>query len=139
MSKKVETINDITETVRNVVPDQKHHDGFGLNDLVTIECDDRDPDAGGASHNYVLKMKGVGVVGAVQFQHGARTLATSKPGALDAVLLAVVLDRFESFQAGPFASRENAIVITKLEEALMWIGKRTRDRARRGVLGKNKK
>jgi hypothetical protein len=31
--------------------------------------------------------------------------------------------------------RENAIVITKLEESLMWLNKRTADRQARGVEG----
>ena len=34
-----------------------------------------------------------------------------------------------------FACRENAIAITKLEEALMWLEKRTRDREEREVEG----
>ena len=36
-----------------------------------------------------------------------------------------------------FPSRENALTITKLEEALMWQEKRTKDRVERGVEGKN--
>lgn len=34
-----------------------------------------------------------------------------------------------------FPCRENSIVITKLEEALMWLDKRTADRVARGVEG----
>ena len=34
--------------------------------------------------------------------------------------------------------RENSIAITKLEEALMWLRKRTEDREERGVEGYNK-
>lgn len=36
-----------------------------------------------------------------------------------------------------FPCRENAVTITKLEEALMWQGKRTQDREERGVEGKD--
>jgi len=36
-----------------------------------------------------------------------------------------------------FPCRENAITITKLEEALMWQNKRTSDRVDRGVEGRN--
>lgn len=36
-----------------------------------------------------------------------------------------------------FPCRENSIVITKLEEALLWLGKRKVDREKRGVEGKN--
>ena len=34
------------------------------------------------------------------------------------------------------ACRENSLAITKLEEALMWLNARTRDRRERGVEGK---
>ena len=36
-----------------------------------------------------------------------------------------------------FPCRENAMTITKLDEALMWQEKRTKDRLKRGVEGKN--
>lgn len=36
-----------------------------------------------------------------------------------------------------FPCRENSLAITKLEEALLWLEKRTADRERRGVEGKN--
>ncbi len=51
-------------------------------------------------------------------------------------LLEVVLDRLRAFQRGKCACRENAIAITHLEEALLWLQQRTRDRIRRGVEGK---
>lgn len=38
-----------------------------------------------------------------------------------------------------FACRENAIAITKLEEALLWLGKRKADRISRGVEGLNQR
>lgn len=37
-----------------------------------------------------------------------------------------------------FPCRENAMVITKLDEALMWLNKRKQDRISRGVEGENK-
>lgn len=52
-------------------------------------------------------------------------------------LIAMVIDRLESFQASEFKCRENAIAITKLEEALLWLRKRTMDRERRMVEGTN--
>lgn len=49
-------------------------------------------------------------------------------------VLAMLIDRMYWLQT--LAScRENAIVITKLEEALMWLNKRTADRVKRGVEG----
>ena len=50
-------------------------------------------------------------------------------------LIAIVIDRLHCFQESEFKCRENAIAITKLEEALMWLRKRTNDRAKRGVKG----
>lgn len=54
-------------------------------------------------------------------------------------LLAIQIDRLRSFQAGQYACRENAIALTHLEDALMWLQKRTRDRLARGVEGTNAK
>jgi len=50
-------------------------------------------------------------------------------------LIAMVLDRLQSFQESEYKCRENAIAVTKLEEALMWLRKRTTDRETRGVEG----
>lgn len=123
-----------------------HFDGFGLNDRLTIERDERDPGAGNASHDYKFWLEPAPnevvdrtCVGFVQFQHGPRHESGSKPGALDPALVAVLLDRYRAFQAGPFACRENALVITKLEEALHWMSARARARTQQGVLGKNQR
>lgn len=115
-----------------------HHDGFGLNDSIAIVADERDSDGGGASHNYSLLLDG-SEVGALSYQHGARGTPGSVDGLTDEAVLAVVLDRYRGFQSGPFACRENAIVITKIEEAMHWIHARARTRAAQGVLGKNAK
>lgn len=53
-------------------------------------------------------------------------------------LLAIVIDRLQSFQKSEYSCRENACAITKLEEALMWLRKRTQDREDRGVEGTHK-
>jgi len=50
-------------------------------------------------------------------------------------LIVICIDRLESFQAGPLGNRENQMAITKLEEALMWLNKRTADRKMRAVEG----
>ncbi len=50
-------------------------------------------------------------------------------------LLAIQIDRLRSFQAGPFSCRENAIALTHIEEALMWLQRRTVARIKRGVEG----
>jgi len=128
------------------VEKQDHHDGLGLNDALTILVDERDPACGNASHKYRGEMVtfvspegdiGTRTVVSVDFQHGARNLPDSTPGAADAALLTILLDRYRGFQAGPFACRENALVITKLEEALLWMKHRAFARHAQGVLGKN--
>lgn len=50
-------------------------------------------------------------------------------------LLNIVLERLSGFQKSNFRCRENAVAITKIEEALMWLRKRTDGRERRGVEG----
>lgn len=60
-------------------------------------------------------------------------------GITNEALLAVLIDRMRGFQSGQFACRENAIALTHLEEALMWLQKRTRDRMARGVEGTHQK
>jgi hypothetical protein len=50
-------------------------------------------------------------------------------------LIAMVICRLESFQKSEYSCRENAVAITKLEEALLWLRKRTMGREKRKVLG----
>lgn len=50
-------------------------------------------------------------------------------------LIAMVICRLEHFQKSQYGCRENALAITKLEEALLWLRKRTMGRERRGVEG----
>lgn len=114
-----------------------HHDGHGLNESITIEADPVGP--GNASHRYTLYVGAPDsdnqLVGKIQFQEGPRNVAGSKAGVTEAALLAVLIDRLQGFQAGPYACRENAIQLTKLEEVLHWTKARADARAKRGVLG----
>lgn len=50
-------------------------------------------------------------------------------------LIAMVIERLNGFQNSEFKCRENAVAITKLEEGLMWLRKRTTDREIRNVEG----
>lgn len=54
-------------------------------------------------------------------------------------LLDIVIHRLEGFQSGDFACRENAIALTHLQTALLWLAKRTNDRIKRGVEGTSAK
>lgn len=55
-------------------------------------------------------------------------------GATNEALLAVLIHRLQ-FLNGKFPCRENSLAITKMQEALMWLEKRTADRITRGVEG----
>ncbi len=58
-------------------------------------------------------------------------------GVMNEDLIAVVIDRMRGFQSGDYACRDNALALTKLEEALMWLRNRTNSREARGVEGTN--
>lgn len=64
------------------------------------------------------------------------TLHTIADGTTNEEVLTMLIDRMKYLQA-KFPCRENAIVITKLEESLMWLEKRTADRKARNVEGKH--
>jgi hypothetical protein len=66
---------------------------------------------------------------------GTTELKTVNDGTTNEELLEVLIDRMNYLQ-GKFPCRENAIVITKLQESLMWLEKRTADRKKRNVEGK---
>lgn len=56
-------------------------------------------------------------------------------GAFVETVIAAALQRIEYYQASRFACRENALAITKLQEALHWLNHRTASREERGVEG----
>lgn len=53
-------------------------------------------------------------------------------------LISMVICRLEHFQKSEFACRENSLAITKLEEAMLWLRKRTMGREQRGIEGTHK-
>ena len=70
----------------------------------------------------------------INFQNGPIKEAGVN-GVMNEDLISIVIDRMRSFQSSEYACRENALALTKLEEALMWLEKRTADRELRGVEG----
>jgi len=70
----------------------------------------------------------------VHFQEGP-IRETGVNGVSNEALLAVLIDRLETFQKGQFSCPENAKALTKLEEAGLWLHKRTMNRTVRGVEG----
>jgi hypothetical protein len=69
---------------------------------------------------------------------GSSELKTISDGTTNEEVLEVLIDRM-NFLNGKFPCRENSIVITHLETALLWLEKRTNDRLKRAVEGKNLK
>jgi hypothetical protein len=112
------------------------------NDRLTIAVRD-EPGPGGANHRY--EIGGFDVRGApegsgyvvLNFQNGPINEAGVN-GITHEVLLAILCDRLRAFQRGPFACRENALALTKLEEAQHWLLHRTMKRMAAGVEGTHK-
>lgn len=94
---------------------------------------------GGAYHKYSISYdsKGDGYISnhVITFQNGARKINGSTNGIIDTDLLEIVRHRLQCFQAGEFHTRENAIALNHIEEALLWMNKRVEDRIERNVLG----
>lgn len=91
--------------------------------------------AGGAPHHYRIRgFAGRGGEVDLVFQNGP-IVEQGVNGITHETLMAIVIDRLEMFQKGPYACRENAIALTKFQEGVMWLQKRTRDRMVRGVEG----
>lgn len=78
------------------------------------------------------------LVGNVNFQKGP-IKEHGVNGVANEDLIAMVICRLEYFQQSEFSSRDNAMAITKLEEALLWLRKRTIGRENRGVEGTSQK
>lgn len=114
------------------------------NDRLTITVAD-EPGAGGANHIYEVTgfdeganfVAGLGHI-TISFQNGPIS-ENGVNGLTQEVLLAIVSDRLRSFQAGQFACRENALALTKIEEAQHWLYSRTLSRMQRGVEGTHQK
>lgn len=124
------------------------HKVNGLNEAIEITADGAGH--GGASHEYVLALPNHAST-TLHFQNGPIATPADFNGLTNEALLAVLIDRMRGFQhgrnpdgsfdfnsRGKFACRENALALTALEEALMWLQKRTLDRMRRGVEGTHK-
>ena len=94
-----------------------------------------EPSHGGASHEYRIFEEGLSIQnGNIKFQKGP-VKEHGVNGCFHEDLIAIVIDRLQSFQNGDFACRENSNAIIKLEEALHWLNHRTNDRQKRGVEG----
>ena len=113
-----------------------------VNDQIRIEVMD-EPGQGGACHEYQLSwpLKGSHDGFAdlrIGFQNGP-IAEYGVNGVTQEALLAILIDRLECFQAGPYACLENAVALTHLEEAMKALLSRTKARMARGVEGTHEK
>lgn len=111
------------------------HKVNGLNESLTILVLD-EPGVGGANHEYQILNTDNNIHCDIGFQNGPIAEAgVGVNGISNEALLAVVEDRLKCFQDGFYACRENAIALTKIQEAMHWLHHRTRERVQRGVEG----
>jgi hypothetical protein len=104
------------------------------NDQIKITVRDQ-PGAGGANHEYEIALPdGSGV--RISFQNGP-IAENGVNGITQEVLLAIIIDRLQSFQNGPFASKHNADALFHAQMAQAALLDRTLERMGRGVEGKS--
>ncbi len=130
MTEKQDWQQGVREIVRHQVGD--------INSKIEITAAPDTHGRGGGCHQYrVSHVREGHVMGLanVKFHMGGMT-GDSPNGVTDEALLCILIDRLERFQRGELGNRHNALALTKLEEALLWLQERTRDRQRRGVEGK---
>jgi len=121
---------------------------IGTQKYTQVICKDEpnSVNGGGACHSYAVlpteadfSKDAAGIqLATVNFQNGPIKEAGVN-GCHNEDLLAIVIDRLEHFQKGSFACRENALALTKLEEAMHWLRHRTSAREARGVEGTSQK
>lgn len=134
------------------MPEITSHKVNGLNEALRINIVDT-PGQGNACHKYQIEpveletanettptetSRLINAVCRIKFQEGP-IQEVGINGISNEALLAVVEHRLQGFQSGDFACRENALALTKIQEAVMWLHKRTRDRMARGVEGTHQK
>lgn len=124
------------------------HKVNGLNDGLTITVLD-EPGQGGANHVYSITALGEGWqdheegqaivnLADIAFQNGP-VQEFGINGISHEVLLAIIIDRLRSFQAGPFKNDFNERALHYTEMALMYLHSRTIERLNRGVEGTSQK
>jgi hypothetical protein len=73
----------------------------------------------------------------IQFIEKDAAMNTLNDGTTNEEVLSMLIDRLK-FLGEKLPCRENSIAVTKCEEALLWLNKRTQDRRERGVEGTSK-
>lgn len=109
------------------------------NDSISLLVLD-DPGAGGANHEYLAAFTdktGLPHQTRISFQNGP-IAEKGVNGLTQEVLLAIVIDRLEAFQRGPFACKDNEDALQMIKGGLTCLLKRTQRRMAQGVEGTHK-
>lgn len=99
-----------------------------------------EPGQGNACHEYFITTDWIGGGGKglndlrLSFQNGPLK-EVGVNGITHEALLAILIDRLQGFQSGPYACQDNADALTSLYLALGFLQKRTISRLKRGVEG----
>lgn len=123
-----------------------HHKVNGCNELLAISVRD-EPGHGGACHHYQIVQDGTKAIGggpaapgfcyAIVFQNGPIN-EVGVNGITHEALLAILQDRLEGFQSGPFACNDNQEALEAVKKAQSVLQRRTKERLARGVEGTHK-
>lgn len=112
------------------------HKVNGCNEALVVRAMD-EPGHGGASHEYRIEWGHNGEACNaidIRFQNGP-IAEVGTNGITHEALLAILIDRFEGFQAGAYACEENAVALSNLRGAQRMLKHRTEKRLARGVEG----
>lgn len=111
------------------------HGENSLNARLRIFVND-DPGPGGANHSYRIHVDGVrGLVTVpIDFQKGPIG-EVGVNGLSNEALAAIIIDRMEGFQGGPYACERNARALVHFIAGLAFLKERTAERVARGVEG----
>lgn len=113
------------------------------NDLLVIAVTD-EPGSGGANHRYEISGFNADENPGFPEETDAELVILFQNGPINEVgvngvtheaLLAILCDRMRGFQAGPYASADNAEALSHMEAAQTALQRRTRARMARGVEG----
>lgn len=109
-----------------------HHKVNPANDRLNVTVMDQ-PGAAGACHQYMIDGEGIDPV-FIDFQDGP-IAEVGVNGLTHEVLLAILQDRLEGFQSGPYAHLYNDLALQHIVAAQTILKKRTEERMARGVEG----
>jgi hypothetical protein len=110
-----------------------------LNDCIVVEALD-EPGNGGASHEYRISgLKGPlknDPIPTIDIRFQKRPIQeVGLNGISEESLLAILMDRLEGFQNGPYKCHSNELGLLHLKQAMRHSKARTKDRQARGVEG----